>query len=155
MEILAVVATLIGREPDLIGLSTWYDGPTALTRSGEYFNLNGDTCAVDWGIYKELVGCHMLILSSDGHAAVLRVNDSGYLYNAGLFRRSKVSDFFLPAKSPNATGKEYRVVIDIPRDTYKRIFGNSKTRLIAAWKIPMCESPRIDAGAQPTSSQQP
>ena len=104
----------------LLTETTTHHGPSAITRSGEYFPLNG---------------AYVLIVSDTGRAAMLRVNDSGYLTNAGLFRRSKVSDYFLPVSSPVGFGRVYPVAIDLPRQAFQRIFGNTRTRLVYVWVI--------------------
>jgi len=133
MITLSILVNLIGRNPDLDGLATYYVGPGPVTRSGEPFSLDMPIVAVDTSYWPEWAGRTLLIVSDDGHVAALRIADTGNLHDAGLFYRSAYSRYFVPADSAAAWGLPHRVVADIPERTFRSIFGDSETRRVWCW----------------------
>lgn len=132
---LAVLVTLIGRMPDLDGLATWYDGPGPVTRGGEAFDTAMSIVAVDDSHWPEWAGKVLLIVSDDGRVAALRIADTGYLYDAGEFYRSAYSRGYVHPENPAAWGAPYRVVVDIPEQTFRAVFGDSETRYVWCWVV--------------------
>jgi hypothetical protein len=80
---------MMERPPDLVGLSTWY-GPPAFCdgdamANGEPLRLDGATVAVD-ASRKAWLGRDAVVLTECGEIHRVRITDTGYLANAGLFR---------------------------------------------------------------------
>ena len=130
---LAMLINLIGRNPDLDGLATYYNGPGPVTKSGEPFTLDMQICAVDAMFWPEMAGKTLLIVSDDGRYATLRVADTGYLHDAGEFHKSIYSRGYTHPENPAASGPPYRVVVDIPELTFLAVFGDSETRRVWCW----------------------
>jgi hypothetical protein len=116
--------------PDRVGLATFYDAPAgAITRSGDPFDPNGMTCAVDASEWEELQG-RTLVLEVFGqdHKVELVVNDTGHLYRAGLHEFDPGRRVWRPSE------RGVRVVVDVPRATYERYFSrDGDTRLVGVW----------------------
>ena len=113
----------------LSGLATHYGGtgdPSyTVFRNGDPYAANAPVCAVDDSLWPDLRGAVLLVLSESGKYGVLRVVDTGYLYNAGRFRRGKHR--WIPAE----TG--LRVEIDIPYETFLRVFDTDDTQRVRMW----------------------
>jgi hypothetical protein len=139
IETMALLFQLLG-DPAFDGLATWYNGPTGIMRNGEQLRPGGATVAVDDSEWARLQGKHLLILSEDGRYAVLRVTDTGYLYDVGEFyRATPYSDNFINTKEWRATWREsgpaYRIVVDIPEQMFWRLFETYETQRVWAWVI--------------------
>ena len=121
--------------PALVGLATYYDADSdaAVFRSGERYFASSRTCAVDASEFAKLADSWLLILSDSGASAILRVNDSGYLYRAGQFQRADNGPHFVPAAEDR--DETSRVVIDIPVETFIDIFGTNETQVVYVWKL--------------------
>jgi hypothetical protein len=134
IETMALLFQLLG-DPAFDGLATWYNGPTGIMRNGEQLRPGGATVAVDDSEWAWLQGKHLLILSDTGRYAVLRVTDTGYLYDAGDFCRSAYSRYFVPVDHVAAIGPRLHVVVDIPERTFFETFGVFDTQRVWAWVI--------------------
>ena len=139
MITLTLLIQLIGRNPDMDGLATYYNGPGPYTRSGELFTLDMPICAVDAMFWPEMEGKTLLIVSDDGRIASLRVADTGHLYDAGEFHRSAYSKRYVHPENPAAWGPPYRVVVDIPELAFLAVFGDSETRHVWCWVMESTE----------------
>jgi hypothetical protein len=115
------------------GIATTYDGPGEFTRSGDVFDVDSMTCAVDDSVWNDLAGSMLLVVSDDGWGVFL-VNDSGYLDEAGVFYRSDCSKYFIRS-GPHATGPPLKVVVDIPVGAFHRVFGDGDTRMVLIWRL--------------------
>jgi len=135
MITLSILVSMLG-EPVLDGLATYYNGPGPYTRGGNAFVLNAPICSVDDSEWELLRGKTLLIVSDDGHMATLRVDDTGWLYNAGKFYRSSYSRYFVPASDSVAHPDAWPIVVDIPERTFEAIFGDLETRHVWAWIVP-------------------
>jgi len=127
LALLLFLTQVLG-QPRLSGLATWYDycvPPACVFRSGEAWSDSSPSCAVDTSLWPELKGKRVLVLTQDCRTAILRVNDTGYLYAAGYFQRGAWT--WQPAESGQ------RFVIDVPAATYRRVFGTTDTRRVWLW----------------------
>ena len=112
------------------GLATWYEGPTDTMRNGEKLDLGGMTCAVDAAAWLELKGKVVRVRrlgQPDDPGVLLRVTDSGYLRKAGRFVWDALSCRYVPS-----IFRSYGVyvVVDIPRDTHRRLFGGQTVAVV-------------------------
>ena len=127
--LIALFSQMFGA-PALNGLATWYDHGT-VTRSGEPFVWSAPTCAVDASLWDMLAGRTVLVLSENGQVTTWRVNDSGHLSEAGGFRRRS------PGPGYGATDlgdpSALRVVLDVPRDTFRMISPDGETIRVWVW----------------------
>ena len=133
-EMIASVVTMVFGPPMLSGLATYYDaGPEAHFRSGEPYDPASRTCAVDASIFR-LHEDDLFIVMNDRRAwAILRVNDSGYLYRAGQFQRADNGPHFVPAAEDR--DETFDVVIDIPVETFIDVFGTNETQVVYVWRL--------------------
>ena len=118
-ELLLVLVMLLG-PPRLDGWAVHYDecvSAACVFRNGEPFALDALCAAVDTGLWSELRGKRLLIVSSAGRMAMLRVCDSGYLARAGMYQG-------LP------------FVIDVPKITFGVIFQSLETQSVWVWVLP-------------------
>lgn len=112
------------------GLATWYDGPTDTMRNGEKLDLAGMTCAVDASVWADLKGKALRVRrqgQKDDPGVLLRVTDSGYLRSAGRFLWEPLGRRYIPTIFP---GYGQYVVVDIPRETHRRLFDGHTTAVI-------------------------
>ena len=132
LESLAMILALLSRPvgpPDYAGLATWYGEPYIgrPMRDGEPLRADGMTCAVDASEWARLAG-RTLIVGVEGRYVRLRVTDTGRLYDAGQFAFDAHRQTWAPAEAGP------RVVIDVPAETYKRLFAaDGDTRLVSVW----------------------
>lgn len=112
------------------GLATWYEGPTDTMRNGEKLDLNGMTCAVDAADWPDMKGKTLRVRRQgqpDDAGVLLRVTDSGYLRSAGRFLWNPLGRRYV--RSP-FQGHGLYVVVDIPRETHRRLFGGNTVAVI-------------------------
>ena len=130
---LSMIPPFEAMTPELLpsGLATHYGGPGdplyTVFRNGDPYAADAPVCAVDDSLWPDLKGMVVFVLSESGEYGVLRVVDTGRLYDAGRFRRGKHR--WIPAE----TG--LRVEIDIPYETFLRIFGTDDTQKVHMWVL--------------------
>ena len=95
------------------GSATYYDYGT-VTRSGDPFDLDSLTCAVDDARWEELRGKTLVVLTESGHMTYLKVNDTGYL-------QKSTAEWVQP------------VVVDLPKGTFLRVFESLGTQHVWVW----------------------
>ena len=124
------------------GLATHYDAGShlgRLTRSEEPYRVDSPTCAVDDELWNELAGKWLLVVTDSGRKLVLRVNDSGYLDEAGTFSWSEAGYYV-----PDPAG--WPVVLDVPETTFRRLSPSGETIHVRVWV--MGRFPTLPAGLE-------
>ena len=111
---------LTSPSPRLTGIATYYGEQHTgkLTRSGEVFDPDVLACAVDANLYHELYN-KWLLVKTDDNAVLVRVNDSGYLADAGVFswQRRRIGEYDVEWFFPAAEG--YNIVVDLTPKAYQ------------------------------------
>jgi len=132
--VVAVLSAAFGQPPALDGLATHYDHGSVF-RSGEPFAPDSPTCAVDVSAWPDLRGRLVFVLTADGRAAVLRVNDSGRLHAAGAFAwgERERQGVRVARWWPDAAGRP--VVLDVPRETFRRLSPDLDTVGVWVWVL--------------------
>ena len=136
--IVEMVTAILETSPALTGLATWYgvgDGSGAVFRNGDPFALDAPYCAVDASEWAWMRGRGLFILSESGKWRILQVADSGHLYRAGPFWRSKYSEVYFTPAEADGEGPALQVAVDIPLKTFESIFGTTETQRVWAWVL--------------------
>jgi len=126
--------------PDLLGLATWYGDAShraRQTRSGERFDAKALTCAVPDELWPALTGRTLLVQSADGQREVIvRVNDSGYLSEAGRFvwEVRTVGELDVGRWWPSPDG--LTIVVDLTPAAHKLLSPDGETAQVCVWVLP-------------------
>jgi hypothetical protein len=127
-----------------MGLATWYgEGycTSRKTRSGEAFDPQAFTCAVPHEWWPALAGKWLRIQLMDGaRSIVVRVNDSGYLSEAGRFTWGirRVGQLDVARWWPDENGLP--IVVDLTQTAHWLLTGDGETVAVRVWCLP--ESPQ-------------
>jgi len=126
--------------PDLLGLATWYGDAyhrARETRNGERFDAKALTCAVPDELWPALAGRTLLVQRADGQREVIvRVNDSGYLSEAGRFvwEVRTVSELDVGRWWPSPDGLP--IVVDLTPAAHKLLGPDGETVQVRVWVLP-------------------
>jgi hypothetical protein len=124
--------------PQLMGLATHYDCDVhcgRVMRSGIAYAPDAAVCAVDTSLWQQWRGKTLLVVAQNGKMLQCKVMDSGYLYRAGrweygikYFGKRSIARWW-----PSQTG--YRIVVDIPEETFRQLAPDGDTVLVGIWVI--------------------
>ncbi len=115
----------------LHGLVTYYVAREgAITKSGEPYSRNANTCAVDISEWKRLGGHRLFIIGDIGWGTV-KVNDTGYLYRAGKFEQKTLFGIRRWWRS----NQGLRIVLDLPVETFGRLLKGYGTQEIWVYDL--------------------
>ena len=130
--LLVAILSMAWGQPELAGLATHYDYGE-VTRDGSPFRLDAPTCAVDASEWERLRGRMVYVLADNGRLAVLRVTDTGRLYDAGRFEWAVIvfGELEVARWWPSADGD--RVVLDVPRETFRKLSPDLETVRVRVW----------------------
>jgi hypothetical protein len=123
-----------------LGLATWYGDAyhrARQTRSGERLNAKALTCAVPDELWPAVARRTLLVQRADGQREVLvRVNDSGYLSEAGRFvwEVRTVGELDVERWWPSLDG--LAIVVDLTPAAHKLLNPDGETAQVCVWVLP-------------------
>ena len=144
--------------PDLAGLATWYGDESHRgreTRSGDPYDPDALTCAVPDELWDELAGKTLRVEGVyDGSQVIVRVNDTGYLSEAGRFTWAarRVGTYDVARWWPDDSGLS--VVVDLTPAAHHLLSAERTTVRVKAWIVEEEQGPGLElAGAAASSSE--